>query len=882
MLSTKILAAALAVVSLGLISNRSLAESGATSGGCAMGLSDEISSTLFALVDFAEEARPHVHREEFELEARLDKLDYDATQILQFVSEWIAFEPYPGLLRGATGTLMSRGGNSIDQAVLLATLLRDAGFEARISQGELSPGDARKLVAMLIRPLPAADPWDEDGMREAQKRYSANARSASAASATPDTPETDQLLLQAKAERAFIVRQLKDAGVRLGVPKGLNEMVEEARTYFWVEYRLGPSEAWRQAHPAFGSASAPEVEALATFGGKIPEELTHRIRLEVLVDQRLGDRLATNPLIDPIEAPSANLVGRPLRLTLVPDQLLLADAAGEPEFAKTRFLIPFFNADLPAGAKVLSIDGTLIPPEALNLGAADLFQELSSKTNAAASALNNLDSPSGSSNPDLMALSSVRLVVTLLAPDGSETTSERVWFDASESQPTDRATGSLAMSIATALARSDEVFVAAGDHPPGFVLDSMLAWFEESRTELEALQAAALTGCDSLACLPMPSERADASQFKLATIFSSLEWIWKDRPEIKGFRDEPGVVILTEALAPGPNHPEAVIDIVSNGRRVFKLRGSQISLAPEEVILGGVWESLVEERLLPGDSGADSSAASEIRRQVDNGLPLAVVTRRARNPRLLASIGGPARRLLDRDLESGYLALVAQGNGDSAASPMAWWRVNPDTGEVLAMARYGGQAVREYRTIWRVWNGQLIKLLRGRPMQHCVQLGTGSSQVLSCAWCDKLPPAAGIGWVRATAGIGAVGHSGPFTVFSSVETPLNRCTLEVIGSEADGGGGPGDSGGGGNGPGDSGGGGGGGPGDSGGGGGGGPGDSGGGGGQGPPGPGEDNDPGGDPGDIDTDVFEICCENEQGEIVDCRELEEGEGQLVECR
>jgi len=322
-----------------------------------------------------------------------------------------------------------------------------------------------------------------------------------------------------------------------------------------------------------------------------------------------------------------------------------------------------------------------------------------------------------------------------------------------------------------------------------------------------------------------------------------------------------------------------VIDIVSNGRRVFKFKGSQISLAPEEVVLGGVWESLVEERLLSGASGEDRSAAREIRRQVDDGLPLAVVTRKARDPRMLASISGPARRLLDRDLESGYLALVAQGGSDSAASSTAWWRVNPDTGEVLAMARYGGQASKEYKQVWEHWNKQLVKLLRGRPMQHCVQLGTGESHVLSCAWCDKLPPVAGIGWVRATAGIGAVGHSGPFTVLSSVETPFNRCALEVIGTEADGeGGGPGDSGGGGGGPGDSGGGGDG-PGDSGGGG---PGDSGGGGGQGPPGPGGDDEPGGDPGDIDTEIFEICCENEHGEIVDCSELDEGEGWLVECR
>ena len=37
---------------------------------------------------------------------------------------------------------MARGGNALDQAVLLATLLRDAGLDARIQRGRLSEADA--------------------------------------------------------------------------------------------------------------------------------------------------------------------------------------------------------------------------------------------------------------------------------------------------------------------------------------------------------------------------------------------------------------------------------------------------------------------------------------------------------------------------------------------------------------------------------------------------------------------------------------------------------------------------------------------------------------------------------------------------------------------
>ncbi len=269
---TTILTAVLAVMGHGLASSRSLADSGASHSGGGMGLSDEISSTLFALVEFAEEARPHIHREEFELQARLDKLDYDATQILQFVSEGIGFEPYPGLLRGATGTLMSRGGNSIDQAVLLATLLRDAGFMPASRTGELQPEDARRLVAMLIRPSQAADPWNEDGMRQAQNRFSTEVTSPAAAAAKRAAGWNPRLLsTKPWTERDFIVRKLKDSGVHLGGPDGLDQIVEEAggddppgRRQTW------PSEPWQRAHPAFGRRVHPDLRPSVPSTAKFP------------------------------------------------------------------------------------------------------------------------------------------------------------------------------------------------------------------------------------------------------------------------------------------------------------------------------------------------------------------------------------------------------------------------------------------------------------------------------------------------------------------------------------------------------------------------------------------------------------------------------------
>lgn len=78
------------------------------------------------------EPRAEIDASQFDLEMLLERLDYDSTNIVEFVTEQIAYQPYSGALRRPAGTLNSRAGNTLDQAVLLAKLLRDAGYDARI------------------------------------------------------------------------------------------------------------------------------------------------------------------------------------------------------------------------------------------------------------------------------------------------------------------------------------------------------------------------------------------------------------------------------------------------------------------------------------------------------------------------------------------------------------------------------------------------------------------------------------------------------------------------------------------------------------------------------------------------------------------------------
>ena len=90
----------------------------------------------------------------------------DPVAAFELVRDSIRFDPYPGVLRGAEGTLTARGGNAFDRATLLKALLDAQGATTRFAFGQLQPDVAAVLVTHALdapaRPLPTADfsPFD--------------------------------------------------------------------------------------------------------------------------------------------------------------------------------------------------------------------------------------------------------------------------------------------------------------------------------------------------------------------------------------------------------------------------------------------------------------------------------------------------------------------------------------------------------------------------------------------------------------------------------------------------------------------------------------------------------------------------------------------------
>jgi hypothetical protein len=75
---------------------------------------------LFPVLEAVDREIP---RDTFDLQAIIDKAGREPAALFKWVQDETSLVPYRGVLRGATGVLMDRLGNSLDRALLLASLL---------------------------------------------------------------------------------------------------------------------------------------------------------------------------------------------------------------------------------------------------------------------------------------------------------------------------------------------------------------------------------------------------------------------------------------------------------------------------------------------------------------------------------------------------------------------------------------------------------------------------------------------------------------------------------------------------------------------------------------------------------------------------------------
>jgi len=225
-------------------------------------------------------------------------LGHAPDQTFEFVRDRIAYEAYPGILRGSRGTLLALAGNSADRAVLLADLLSRSGHRVRFARGTLPDRIARELVTTMFAERPRL--VIQSGQQP------------------PSAGSTNGFMDSVKRDYSVIASQLRTAQPPAGPPApSVDALVAEARAHVWVQ--RDENGRWVDLDPLFSDSAPGNAYAqLEEVGESLPDALFHRVAVRVRVEEFSAGALQDREVLS-FTATAAELSGRDLLLLHQPE-----------------------------------------------------------------------------------------------------------------------------------------------------------------------------------------------------------------------------------------------------------------------------------------------------------------------------------------------------------------------------------------------------------------------------------------------------------------------------------------------------------------------------------------------------------------------------------
>ena len=261
-----------------------------------------------------------VPREHFDPKAVVQTVGKDPVSLAQWVSASTMLTPYRGTLRGSTGVLMDRMGNSLDRALLLHDLLQAAGRQARLARADVSGATLDTIVEAAER-MPTqsgADPELELKAAEIANELGLNApalQEEQAALRSATEKLAARVIQRAKSQADVLVQTLKPYARSEDLAASSRHALAD---HWFVQYRDGST--WVSLDPLPGRPSLDALaEPIATMSkNQLPRELHHRIRMRVIAEFWRDGRLETAPLLDHEVWPSPRF-GQSVSFRNVPD-----------------------------------------------------------------------------------------------------------------------------------------------------------------------------------------------------------------------------------------------------------------------------------------------------------------------------------------------------------------------------------------------------------------------------------------------------------------------------------------------------------------------------------------------------------------------------------
>ncbi|MBX3141542.1 MAG: hypothetical protein KF875_12365 [Trueperaceae bacterium] len=733
---------------------------------------DETGRLLAALMT----ARQELPRDTFDTFSALDQTDFTAEGAFAWVRDETRLVPYLGALRGASGVLLDREGNSLDRTLLLQDLLDALGYDTRLVRGTLSEETAAGLLAG-VRGRDWQRTWERAALTdlgepttpaELAERFGVDA--ALVREAARLTTERAAALEAAMAERTSaqtallsgMLGALAPAGASgpggAGGPTGATDAHERAlldalADHWWLQYQ-DESGAWVDLDPSLtggepGSTLTTADETLDAFGlAELPAELTHRVSLAVVLECVVDGALSETTLVATEPLLPSRLLGQRVSFTVLPGGLTEEIAADPDALIEKLMSEQHWYPTINVG------DVTLTDLEFSPACETSPYSPSSLGTAISDTLFGAMDTLFGA-GPAEDAVSALRLEFRSQRPGADDVVLARHLFDALG--PAKRAAGDLRLdeNDAARLAwrlkamGETEALVTAGGVSRAFAADlaarallageSGLRAFADGVGEQAKAQPEAVAP-SALLALVMERQKAQPTSLYQAEANVFLRHTWLEDGE-HGLARHQALDFVRADLA---SYSDA-----ATARAERMAQGVADTNAEALIVRQLCEDDATAEYCLPYGNAAERMAASPA---AGSWLVLASLSE---VDAVLPTWSADARASLAADLRAGFAA-VAPATLEPSGRPATWWRVDPATGAVLGVSESGrGDAAVEY--------GMLVNVI---GLAFCM-VGAVSADSISALLLCGFGFATGTGVLLGSAT--AVGHgTGLLMVLSAV------------------------------------------------------------------------------------------------------------------
>ncbi|WP_299666497.1 hypothetical protein [uncultured Ruegeria sp.] len=262
-----------------------------------------------------------------------------------WVSENTSFVPYQGSLKGGSGVLVDREGNSLDRALLLVALLEEKGFQTRLCLAKLTDESTRliydNLAPVRISRIPDAQRFDPKSLEE---------QLVGPGNLPPEYAKSLIVNIVSEIENTDTKLSNRLASVLPAVTSAARYLerptmgVVMPRQHWWVEVREG--ETWRVLDPSV-PALGENLEPTATFAPEaLPSEFQHRVTLSVVVEVTSDARVEETVLVS-IDRTASELANSTLAVSFFPIEWedLSGETRPEDVLLFTKSWVPVINME---------------------------------------------------------------------------------------------------------------------------------------------------------------------------------------------------------------------------------------------------------------------------------------------------------------------------------------------------------------------------------------------------------------------------------------------------------------------------------------------------------------------------------------------------------